>query len=188
MVRKGPWQVAWQVAQTWRHGRATAPPLEGGRRCGGLSAGVTLRPWGPVGPADPTPEGILMFECSCAYVADHHPRWARRVQAGHPPVRGLVRHARPGRPRLGSVPPAHRAARYESAVSCLTQALYGAPSLLTPAYSRALQAHGPKCRGLFAEEWRDAVVIALQEAHRRAADASTSAGAAAAWPTDVHVR
>lgn len=129
-----------------------------------------------------------MFECCCAYVADRHPRWARRVLAAHPRCAAsydmLVRAVHDWVLR----PPAYRAARYEFAASCLTRALYGAPSLLTPAYSRALDAHGPKCRGLSEEEWRDAVAIALQETHRRAADASTSAGAAAAWPADVHVR
>lgn len=127
-----------------------------------------------------------MFECSCTYVADRHPQWARRVQAGHP--RYAASYDMPVQAVHDWVlrPPAYRAARYESAASCLTQALYGAPSFLTSAYSRALGAHGPKCRRLSAEEWCDAVVIALREAHRRAADASTSAGAAAAWPTDVH--
>lgn len=128
-----------------------------------------------------------MFECKCTYVADRHPRWARRVQAGRP------RYAASYDMLVQAVhdwvlrPPAYRAAHYEFAVSCLTQALYGAPSLLTPAYSRALKAHGPECRRLSSEEWCDAVVLAFQEAHRRAADALTSAGAAAAWPTDVHV-
>lgn len=125
-----------------------------------------------------------MFECSCTYVADHHPRRARRVQAGHP------RYAASYDMLVQAVhdwvlcPRAHRAARYEFAVSCLTQALYGAPSLLTPAYGRALKAHGPRCQRLSAEEWGDAVVIAPQEVHRRAVDTSTSA----AWPADVHVR
>lgn len=118
-----------------------------------------------------------MFECSCTYVADRHPRYAASydmlVQAIHDWV---------------LCPSAYRAARYEFAVSCLTQALCGAPSLLTSAYSGALKAHGSKCRRLSAEEWCDAVVIALREARRRAADASTSTSAAAAWPTDVHVR
>ena len=126
-----------------------------------------------------------MFECSCTYVADRHPRRAHRVRAGHPRYAAsydmLVQAVHDWAPR----PPTYRTARYEFAVSCLTRALYGAPSLLTPAYSRALKAHGPKCRRLSPEERCDAAVIALQEAHRRTADASTSAGAAAAWPTDV---
>lgn len=127
-----------------------------------------------------------MFECSCTYVADQHPRWARRVQAGHPRYAASYDMLVQAVHDWALCPPAYRAAPYEFAVSCLTQALYGAPSLPAPAYSRALKAHGSKCRRLSAEEWCDAVVIALREAHRRAADASTSAGAAAAWPTDAH--
>lgn len=129
-----------------------------------------------------------MFECRCTYVADRHPRWAHRVQAAHPRYAASYDMLVQAVHDWALCSPAHRTACYEFAVSCLTQALYGAPSSLTPAYSRALKAHGSKCRGLPAEEWCDAVVIALQEAHCRAADASTSAGSAAAWSTDVHVR
>lgn len=105
-----------------------------------------------------------MFECSCTYVADRYPQWARHVRAGRPRYAAsydmLVQAAHDRAPR----PPAYRAAHYEFAVSCSTRALYGAPSLPTPAYSGALKAHGPKCRRLSAEEWCDAVVRLM---HRR---------------------
>lgn len=128
-----------------------------------------------------------MFERRCTYVADRHPRCAHRVQAGHPRYAASYDMLVQAIHDWALCPPAHRTARYEFAVSCLTRALYGAPSLLTPTYSRALKAHVSKCRRLPAEEWCDAVVIALREAHRRAADASTLVGYAAAWSTDVHV-
>ena len=128
-----------------------------------------------------------MFECSCTYVADRHARWARRVLAGHPRYVALYDTLVQAVHDWALCPPAHRAVRYEFAVSCLTPALYGAPSSQTPAYSKALMAHGSRCRRLSAEEWREAAGIALQDAHRRAADASTSAGAAAAWVADIHV-
>lgn len=89
-----------------------------------------------------------MFECSCTYVADRHPQWARRVQAGHPRYAASYDMLVQAVHDWALCPPAYRAAHYEFVVSCLAQALYGAPSLLTPAYARGLKAHGPKCRRL----------------------------------------
>ena len=128
-----------------------------------------------------------MFECSCIHIADRHPQWARRVQAGRSWYAASYDMLVQAIHAWALCLTAFRAAYYEFAVACLTQTLYGAPSPLAPAYAEALEAHAPQCRMLSDEEWCDAVTIVLREARRRAADTSTSSGAAAAWPTDVHV-
>lgn len=128
-----------------------------------------------------------MFECSCLYVTDRHPRWARRVQAGRSRYAASYDMLVQAIHDCALCPPAYRAAHYEFAAACLTQTLYGASSSRAPAYAKVLKAHGPQCRRLSEREWCDAVTIVLREARRRAADTTTSSGAAAAWPTDVHV-
>ena len=128
-----------------------------------------------------------MFECSCVYIADQHPRWARRVQAGRSRYAASYDMLVQAIHDWALCPEVFRAAHYEFAAACLTQAVYGASSSLAPAYSKALKAHGPECQRLSEREWCDAVAIVVREARRRAADTSTASGAAAAWPTDVRV-
>lgn len=139
------------------------------------------------GPVHPLLKEITMFECSCVYAADQHGRWARRVRAAYSRYAVSYDMLVQAVHDWALCPPSYRAANYEFAVACMAQVLYGSPSSLASAYSRALKAHGPDCRRLSAGEWGDAVTLVLREARRRVADAGLSSRAAAAWPVDVRI-